>query len=543
MFDLLKNFHLASGSASDGEKFAAPPWPIPRRCGTLPGMANPSRKSPRIPRVDAIRIVAAAAALAICCGCFPSSSERQQDWEAWDVYLLQDQRIGYGHTSESRGVEQGRPVVRTQTLNHMAIKRSGQTTVQEIVAQSVETPDGRLIRFDCEMRMGQNPIRTTGQVRNGRLELETHGPTSSRDSIAWPVDAGGPIAVEQSLRRCPMLPGGRREVKTLMVGFNQPAVVELVAKKYEPVELSSGVHDLLRIETTTRMADGQVIEGVVWTDRTGESLKTACSTMNMETRRATKAEALEMGDVAELDLLPSMIVRIDPPKVDLHRAKRARYRVTLDDGDPAAALATGPSQSVRSLDAHTAEVTVHAIRPGLSDGNPTAPAEKPTDDDLRPNSYIESDDPQIVAEAQKVAGEETDPWRVALALERYVHREIKQKNFSQAFSTAAETLRSREGDCTEHAVLLAALCRARGIPARVAIGLVYMQGQAAFGYHMWTEVFSDGRWIPLDGTLALGGIGAGHLKIGQSNLHGATAHGAFLPVVQLIGRLKISAAD
>ena len=97
----------------------------------------------------------------------------------------------------------------------------------------------------------------------------------------------------------------------------------------------------------------------------------------------------------------------------------------------------------------------------------------------------------------------------------------------------------REGDCTEHAVFLAALARARGIPARVAIGLVYVGRLQAFGYHMWTEVYVDKRWIPVDATLNAGGIGAGHLKIAQSNLQGASAFIAFLPVVQLIGRVKI----
>ena len=45
----------------------------------------------------------------------------------------------------------------------------------------------------------------------------------------------------------------------------------------------------------------------------------------------------------------------------------------------------------------------------------------------------------------------------------------------------------------------------------------------AFGYHMWTEVYVDKRWIPVDATLAAGGIGAAHLKIAQSNLQGASA--------------------
>ena len=53
--------------------------------------------------------------------------------------------------------------------------------------------------------------------------------------------------------------------------------------------------------------------------------------------------------------------------------------------------------------------------------------------------------------------------------------------------------KSREGDCTEHAVFLMALCRARGIPARGAMGLVYLESQRAFFYHMWTEVYIDNR--------------------------------------------------
>ena len=92
------------------------------------------------------------------------------------------------------------------------------------------------------------------------------------------------------------------------------------------------------------------------------------------------------------------------------------------------------------------------------------------------------------------------------------------KNFSQAFATAAEVARSLEGDCTEHAVLLAALCRARKIPARVAFGLVYYPPQKGFAYHMWNEVWIADRWVPLDATLGLGGIGADHIKLGDSNL-------------------------
>jgi transglutaminase-like putative cysteine protease len=127
---------------------------------------------------------------------------------------------------------------------------------------------------------------------------------------------------------------------------------------------------------------------------------------------------------------------------------------------------------------------------------------------------------------------------VATRLEAYVHRAVKNKNFSQALGSAAEVARSGEGDCTEHAVLLAAMARARGIPARVALGLVYTE-PAAMAFHMWTEMYIGGRWVPLDATLGRGGIGAAHLKIAQSSLDGADQLASFLPVAEALGQLKL----
>ena len=56
---------------------------------------------------------------------------------------------------------------------------------------------------------------------------------------------------------------------------------------------------------------------------------------------------------------------------------------------------------------------------------------------------------------------------------------------------------------------------------------------------MWTEAFVAGQWIGLDGTLGLGGIGAGHLKLATTNLKEATALASFLPVAQVLGKMKI----
>ena len=224
-----------------------------------------------------------------------------------------------------------------------------------------------------------------------------------------------------------------------------------------------------------------------------------------------------------------------------HATKRIRYRLQLEGGDPAAAFVSGYSQRVRSLDPHTAEVTVYAVRPDTAAANPDAVDDPPTEDDRAPNNLIQSDNSKIVAVAAEAVGDEKDPWRVALALESRVKKLITKKDYTQAFASAADVVQSNAGDCTEHAVLLAALARARGVPARVAIGLVYVEqeGKSQFAYHMWNELCIGKHWSPMDSTLAQGGIGAAHLKIARSTLKGASAFSSFLPVAHVAGRLKI----
>ena len=177
----------------------------------------------------------------------------------------------------------------------------------------------------------------------------------------------------------------------------------------------------------------------------------------------------------------------------------------LASSNPAKVFANGLTRRVRSLDAHSAEITVHGVRPvdlAAADDKPIAPADA---EFTSANNVLQIDDPKIVAMAREAKGSETSPAKIPVALERYVHRVMTNKNFTQAFATAAEVAESREGDCTEHAVLLAALARACGIPSRVAIGLVYVASAGGFGYHMWTEMYLGGQWVPFDAVMGRGG--------------------------------------
>jgi len=471
--------------------------------------------------------------------------------ESWDVVFFQDAKVGYGKMEIRRFREGDHELLRIDGLQHLSLKRFGQANEQEIKLSSIETPEGEVVRFEAETAVGPSPISVRGEVRGNELVIDstTEGRTTTR-KIPWKKGTGGFFALETSLLRKPLEPGEQRTIEMLappLLNQVEMAKLELSARKYEPAKLLGATFQLLRVDSVATLPGNVKLDSVMWTDRSGNLLKSVVPAVRQETFRTTQEIALAEPADGKVDLGFDTMVRVAGNIPRPHDTKRVRYRVTLNDGDPASIFSSGATQTVISTGAHQADVTVVAVAANSTVG-PAAPADgetldEPGDDDRQANGLIQSDDPLIVAMAKEAAGTETDPWRTAQALERFVHERIRAKNFSQAFATAAEVAKTLEGDCTEHAVLLAALARARGIPARVVIGLVFVPSANGFGYHMWTEVYVDGRWVPLDATLGRGGTGAAHLKLTHSNLADASAYSCFLPVATVLGRLKIEVLE
>lgn len=475
------------------------------------------------------------------CGARAESRPNLGRYETWQTILVQGSKIGYSHQLVEPDAEQG--TVHLTGELEMVARRYGEQSQLSLKAESWETADGRLLRFRTENHMSGVPSVTKGRVDGDKLYLQTASIVAHsaapppEQEMPWSSEFGGFGAVERSLREKPLKPGESRIIRSLEPLVNRVATTELRAQDFEEVDLPQGTRRLLRVHERVELA-GTRIESAIWIDSAGEVWKSHTELMKQDSFRATREQALEPASGQALDIGLTSAVRLKGPIDDPHKAAEIRYLVTMTDGDPAEVFPTSPGQSLRKLGPHSAELTVRAIRPAQDVAGPAAPSgDTPTEADRQPNSLIQSDDARVQAMASEAAGNETDPWKVAQRLETFVHRAVRKKNFSQVLGSAAEVARTGEGDCTEHAVLLAALARARGIPSRVAVGLVYVP--AEFGYHMWTEVYVRGQWIPLDATLGQGGIGAGHLKIAQSTLAGSDHLANFLPVVQAMGRLKL----
>src|SRR5262249_48280532 len=129
--------------------------------------------------------------------------------------------------------------------------------------------------------------------------------------------------------------------------------------------------------------------------------------------------------------------------------------------------------------------------------------------------WLQSDHRRLKKLAAPVAKlKVSDTRKMEMLLQRSIPL-LGRPDFAGHYS-ALDMLQRRAGDCTESAVLLAALGRAAGIPTRVVNGLVYSRERYhgvsnAFMPHSWTLAFVDGEWRSFD--LALDEFDSTHIAL------------------------------
>lgn len=173
-----------------------------------------------------------------------------------------------------------------------------------------------------------------------------------------------------------------------------------------------------------------------------------------------------------------------------------RYRIEFDDGMRWSWPETG-EQHVE-FDGNAATLTICA-----NCGDEAAPSNEALQHALAPNDWVQSHDFRIRDFARGARGSSVDARMRSLAL--LVRQHMDGAIEFNRYDSAARAFDSRNGDCTEFAVLLAAAARSRGIPTRVVAGLSYasrfLGRHHAFSPHMWVQAWDGARWISYDAAL------------------------------------------
>jgi transglutaminase-like putative cysteine protease len=307
---------------------------------------------------------------------------------------------------------------------------------------------------------------------------------------------------------------------------NAPVIVQV--GKRELVRSSSENVGTISVPAFRVEMEFSGLHTTAWITDTGEVLNEQ-SPMGLVTRRETASTARRMYATVRTDLLagsaivPEMKQRIDEPR----SVRRLRMRFT--GADLSALDLQGVAQSAAGNVVET--VDPRALRAG--------PAEAGVERYLAPEPYLESDDPAIVAEAERALQRITGTRERAERLVRHVNGLIEKKP-TVSLPSAREVLRTKVGDCNEHTALYVALARASGIPSRIAAGLTFVHG--AFYYHAWPEVYLDegsgrGYWLPVDPTLNQFPADATHVRLARGGLDKQTV------ILPLLGRMRIEVLD
>jgi hypothetical protein len=481
------------------------------------------------------------ASLLVCFLAEPGqSAETNTETETWEVVLLQGKRIGYTRTA-TRTVESPEGEVRvTEQLGQMQLLRGGQQFKTTVQLTLQEGADGSLLRLRA---VTKNPPASETEIVAERLgdQLQVHITSAGRTSqqnIAQAARLKSSAYLEHLLQERDLPVGESVQFETFDPQLGQ--VVTISAKRFssESTKVWSGEIERLERLIMTNSGIPGVLTTIYFRPDTKAVVKTAVPLLGMESFSVTEAVAL--AEVEEFDQLTASFISLKT-EYDLSAVRSARFKLNIpsDLGDLQFPVSQG--QSVEQLSPAAWELRVQPAGPRSALPKPDEPAPGP--EYLEPSRCIECTAPLIqqLCEQALAGVERNDSASVAVRLEKFVSQHITRRDLASGLATALEVAESRSGDCTEHAVLLVALLRAAGIPARVVLGFVHSSREQSLIGHMWTEAWIDGGWVPLDATRARGGTGGGHIKINDSALAGAGTVPAaeLLPLVFLQGRLKV----
>jgi hypothetical protein len=131
------------------------------------------------------------------------------------------------------------------------------------------------------------------------------------------------------------------------------------------------------------------------------------------------------------------------------------------------------------------------------------------------------DTPAIVGLVSRInARKGATRWELACLVNSFVFEHIQDKGLEVGFAPAFDVAVNPSGDCTEHTVLMVALLRRLGVPARAALGWAALDvgGETSLGLHSWVEAKIGRRWIPFDPTFGQSPAGAFRVASSVSSL-------------------------
>jgi transglutaminase-like putative cysteine protease len=435
-------------------------------------------------------------------------SARAPAEDRWQTVTAAELKVGQARISRTVS-DAG--IVQTEQID-IQLGTTGRRVRYRLRLTTESTPTGGLRRLLREVDTPEGHSRVEARARGSDLEVTDHAGGDQR-TVTLPGAADGLRSDEVA----------RAWLAAAARGESPPS---LAYRSWDPVKRSVVAVQLVAVTHGAEMnVERRVHNG---TETTG-SLLAAGPDGNVvrETMRlgafdlvladSTEAAARRRNDV--FDHVTALLQK-SPYRIPT-RDMRQKIRYRFDNHGRAVALPAGAGQRTWN-EGNTTWVQVCADCPL----DVVALADDERARALQATPWLESDDAEVSRRAHAITARAADAADRMRRLTAFVRGHMGPNVDMLGYGTALEALRSRRGDCTEYAVLLAALGRAAGVPTRIAIGRVYarhFEGHAhVFVPHAWVQAWTGRGWQSFDA--AIGTFDSTHIAFAVSYDGGTSDH-------------------
>lgn len=413
--------------------------------------------------------------------------------------FMQGSRIGY-----SRSVE--RPQGSGKSIYSTSIIRAGMLGAR--VEMDIETvtaygADGRMTSLTFFMQSAGRTLRVTADFGPASITAKSvSGGQTSQKNI--PIPAGTTVVDDPAQHLIRKGSGKGSVVKFHVFDPNSLSLVPVTAtdKGEQTVEFRGKQVAGRVIDVDDPRAPLSLLIG-----KDGRLVR-ATGPMGMEMVPEPKEQAMDLGEGGDIAVASS----ITPNRPLPYSAKSSEM---LFSGVDLSRLPSDQGQTVAKAGAKW-RVTVTPIDPAAHAGTLKVGQAGGQEEWTKPDLRVPSDQPVFKELAAKIIGQETNAVRAAEKLRKWVLGQVAANAGIGVMRDAREVLETKEGVCRDHAVLMAALLRSVGIPAKLVSGMVYQDG--AFYYHAWVEVWNGSIWVPKDSTRPSASLTPGHVKIAAGSV-------------------------
>ena len=428
-----------------------------------------------------------------------------------------------GYAQRSRQVD-GSRVINSESI-HFEIERMGTPISLDTTETAIETTEGKPLGFRVKQKMAMMEMSEEGEILpDGTMKIESTN-AGNRIESTQPYPAGALMSEGLSLliKKQGLKSGTSFTVDVFSPSMKNALKTSVNIGEKKQTDLLGRVIELIEIKGEYTMPGAGNIGYTEYVDENFKTQKAIIPLAGMNIEMIASSEAFARSELEPAELVENMMLKSPMPITRLNEIKKITYTLVPKSPDMKLDFPSTDSQQVETPGDGSVRLTVNVLKSRTDVGFPYKGNDPAILEALEETPYLQIKHPDIISMAEKCTKGINNAMDAALAVEEFVSGYIENKNLSVGYASALEVLKSRQGDCTEHALLSVALCRAAGIPARVATGLVYAEnfiGQMnIFGGHAWTEVYIGGKWTGIDAAMKGSGRGydAGHITMAVGN--------------------------